>query len=71
VRERLFLEQCSSKAGPKTFGYPRHAPFVDGGRRSRKGKSPVRIFVPCFLNICSDSFIDCPRHSLTSLLKVS
>jgi hypothetical protein len=41
VRERLFLT-----AGPKTFGYPRHAPFGNGGRRSRNNNSPVRTFVP-------------------------
>ena len=54
VCERLFSLNSFLKAGPKTFGYPRHAPFVDGGRRSRTGKSPARNFVPRFLNICSD-----------------
>ena len=31
VRERL----CLNSGSEETFGYPRHAPFLDGGRRSR------------------------------------
>src|SRR5437879_4800102 len=49
VRERLFL-----KAGRKTFGYPRHAPFGNGERRSRSNNSALRTFVPGFINGCSD-----------------
>jgi len=49
VRERLFL-----KAGRKTFGYPRHAPFGNGERRSRSNNSALRTFVPGSINGCSD-----------------
>lgn len=34
VRERLFLNGALESGSERTFGYPRHAPFVDGGRRS-------------------------------------
>jgi hypothetical protein len=37
------------KAGPKAFGYPRHAPLIDGGRRSHTIKSAHIMFVPPFL----------------------
>jgi hypothetical protein len=48
VRERLLLKQCSSQAGPKTFGYPRHAPFLTAGdgpaQASDRRRFSFRVF---------------------------
>ena len=63
VRERLF-----STAGPKTFCYPRHAPFGNGERRSRNNNSAVRTFVPVPLTTVQFSLVNFRRASRGSSL---
>jgi hypothetical protein len=46
VRERLLLNSGFFEP----FGYPRHAPFRNGGRRSRNTNSAARTFVPGLIN---------------------